>query len=264
MDGNATECAALLEWYQAMGVTDVIGTQPRNYFEEAEPPALPKITPQTPRPAPPAAPLTSPSTAIAEAETLATKANSLEALYNAIRGFDGCPLKKTAINTVIFEGIAHSDVMVIGEAPGADEDRQGIPFCGISGQLLDKILASIGLSRKENAYITNTVFWRPPGNRKPTPEEIAICKPFVEKHIELFNPKLMILVGGVSAQSVLDAKVGITRLRGKMQHYHSEALDKDIPCMSVFHPAYLLRQPAQKALTWQDMLEAQTLLQEAK
>ena len=151
------------------------------------------------QPAP--APLTSINEATNEARTLADAATTLEELYAAIRSFNGCTLKKTAQNTVIYEGVADSRLMFIGEAPGADEDRQGVPFCGVSGQLLDKALSFIGLNRKENFYITNTLFWRPPGNRPPTTDELEICRPFVEKHIALIDPRIMVLVGGTASAS---------------------------------------------------------------
>lgn len=150
--------------------------------------------------------------------------------------------------------------MIIGEAPGVQEDAQGIPFCGPSGMLLDKMLASIGLSRSENAYISNTVFWRPPGNRTPSPEETAICLPFVEKHIALVNPALLILAGGVATTTLLQKDQSISRLRGKLYDYTNPYLSKPIPTLLTYHPSYLLRSPAQKSLAWQDLLMAKQFL----
>lgn len=194
------------------------------------------------------------SSAIADARALADAAADLAALEAAVRGFDGCALKKTATHTVFAQGVATSRVMFIGEAPGADEDRQGVPFCGESGQLLDKMLGFIGLHRAENFYITNTLFWRPPGNRQPTPEELAICQPFVEKHITLVNPKLLVLVGGTATKAVLGEDRGITRLRGQKFTYKNDYLAQEIPVRVIYHPSYLLRQPLAKKQTWADLL----------
>ncbi len=255
------QAAELLQWFADIGVNEPMQSEPRNYFEDSAPVAKPQKPAQVadtkPSPAPVAVKRTAPtppSEATQIALQAAQKASTLEALYDAISAFDGCPLKKTAQNTVIYDGAQDAKIMVIGEAPGADEDERGIPFCGVSGQLLDKIFASIGLSRAENIYITNSVFWRPPGNRKPTVAEIAVCKPFVEKHIALINPNILLLVGGVSTQTILGSSTGITKLRGTEQNYHNPILKKDIPCLPLLHPAYLLRQPMQKKHMWQDML----------
>jgi len=176
------------------------------------------------------------------------KASTLEELRKETENFDGCPLKTTAMNFVFSDGNPKSEIMLIGEAPGEEEDRQGLPFVGAAGQLLNKMLLSIGLKR-EDVYITNILFWRPPGNRTPNEEEIASCLPFVERHIELINPKLIVLLGGSSAKAILRSTVGITRLRGKW-HEH-----KGIPVMPFFHPSYILRQPASKKLAWHDLIE---------
>ncbi len=149
--------------------------------------------------------------------------------------------------------------MVIGEAPGADEDRQGKPFVGVSGQLLDRMLSFIGLTR-ENFYITNTVYWRPPGNRKPNDGEFAVCRPFVDRHIELIDPKLLLLVGDKSVRGLAGATTGITRSRG--QWYDVKIGDKTIPALATFHPAYLLRTPAAKRQAWQDLLTFQRRMRE--
>jgi DNA polymerase len=153
--------------------------------------------------------------------------------------------------------------MFVGEAPGADEDRQGVPFCGVSGQLLDKMLSFIGLARSENFYITNTLFWRPPGNRQPTPEEIEMCRPFVEKHIALVNPKLLVLVGGTATKAVLNETRGITRLRGQAFTYRNGYLDREIPVRVIYHPSYLLRTPTAKKQTWADLLDIRDFLTSA-
>jgi DNA polymerase len=254
----------LLQWYALMGVDEAIEDTPQNYLAQKQKPTMVQ-QPEQPMPAPsmPQAPVMKPATitssphvAVTQARDLADKADSLEKLREAVSNFDGCSLKKTATNTVFAEGNPEAKIMVIGEAPGANEDKEGIPFCGASGQLLDKALASIGLSRKTNLYITNNLFWRPPGNRRPTPEELAICSPFVEKHIALINPKLLILAGSTSATSILQKNTGITQLRGKLYEYTNQYLDHTIPVIVTYHPSYLLRQPSQKKLVWQDMLLA--------
>jgi uracil-DNA glycosylase family 4 len=182
--------------------------------------------------------------------------NSLEDLRKLVENFDGCELKKSAQNTVFADGNPSSQIMFIGEAPGANEDEQGIPFCGQSGKLLDNIIAAIGLTREKNAYITNTVFWRPPANRKPTNEEIAMCRPFVKKHIALIKPKLIILVGSTAVESLLEIDTPITKLRGTYFDYTNEFLGgKTIRTTAIFHPSYLLRQPAHKKTMWFDILK---------
>ena len=153
--------------------------------------------------------------------------------------------------------------MFVGEAPGADEDRQGLPFVGVSGKLLDRMLESIGLSRAENAYITNVVFWRPPGNRAPNDEEISACLPFVVRHIELVGPAVLVCVGGLSAKTLLAKPQGITRMRGQWFDYETPGLARPVPCMALFHPAYLLRSPQQKRLAWRDLLSIKQKLGES-
>jgi len=151
--------------------------------------------------------------------------------------------------------------MIIGEAPGADEDKQGKPFVGMSGQLLEKILATIGLSRQTNFYISNIIPWRPPGNRQPTPNEIAICLPFIERHIELIAPKFLLLTGSTSNKALLRAKEGITQLRGQWHIYQTPTTKESIEALTIYHPAYLLRSPLKKREMWKDML---TLKQKLK
>ncbi|WP_417904913.1 uracil-DNA glycosylase family protein [Candidatus Tisiphia endosymbiont of Micropterix aruncella] len=189
------------------------------------------------------------------ARDLADAASSLEELKKLLMDFNGCSLKKLANKTVFADGNPQSSIMFIGEAPGSNEDAQGIPFCGESGKLLDNVLASINISREHNAYITNTVFWRPPANRQPTQEEIDICRPFVEKHIALINPKLIVLVGNVAATSLLGKNAGISKIRQEYYLYTNQYLSKPIQTTSIFHPAYLLRQPMQKKTTWYDLLK---------
>ena len=185
---------------------------------------------------------------------LAQAAKTVADLKAAVESFDGCGLKRFASRTVFADGNPKARVMFIGEAPGADEDRQGLPFVGVSGKLLDRMLASIGLARADNAYISNVVFWRPPGNRAPSDEEIAACMPFVQRHVELVDPAVLVLVGGLSAKTMLAKPVGITRLRGRWHEYETPGLSRPVPTMAIFHPAYLLRSPEQKRFAWRDLI----------
>lgn len=185
---------------------------------------------------------------------------TLEGLKSLMLAFDGCDLKHTAKNTVFGQGVSTAPVMCVGEAPGADEDEQGLPFVGLSGQLLDKMLATIGLSRKENVYISNIIPWRPPGNRQPTPYETSLCLPFIERHIELVKPKFLVLLGGTSAKTLLREKDGILKVRGKWRAYTSPGLENPIPCLPLYHPAYLLRSPGQKKTVWLDLLRLKEAL----
>ena len=192
--------------------------------------------------------------AVASASALAAKADSLDALKAAMQGFDGCALKTTAKNLVFSDGQADAKIMIIGEAPGGDEDRQGKPFVGRAGQLLDQMLAAIGLSRDENVYITNVVPWRPPGNRTPGAEEIAICKPFITRHIELMQPEILLLVGNISNKTLLATTTGITKLRGQWQSYETyETGGTPIKALPLLHPAYILRRPETKIDMWADL-----------
>ena len=189
-----------------------------------------------------------------KAEELAYNANTLDELKNALLAFEGCSLKATAINTVFADGVPTSDVMFVGEAPGADEDRLGKPFVGQSGQLLDKFLSWAGFSRDKNIYITNTIAWRPPGNRQPTPEENYICMPFLERHIELVKPKLLVMLGGTALKTLHNPKEGIVTLRGTWMPFTTSNQSFTVDTMPIFHPAFLLRSPGQKKLFWRDIL----------
>ncbi|WP_332066060.1 uracil-DNA glycosylase [Bartonella sp. CB189] len=193
---------------------------------------------------------------ILSAIEMANNANTLDELKSALLSFNGCSLKLTAKNTCFSDGKVGSPLMLIGEAPGREEDIQGIPFVGKAGILLNKILASIGLTR-QNVYIINTIPWRPPGNRTPTPREVALCSPFVERHIHLANPRVLMALGGIATQFLTGYQKGIIRTRGKWLTYVRE---KEIPVMPTFHPAYLLRMPSQKKLTWIDFLEVKNYL----
>lgn len=276
---NNQEIKIIMHWLSSLGIDETLSpvpvdrtnvkaaspaiNAPSSSYESPAKTVTASFIPSTPSPSA-LAPAASASLAatIAEARKLADKATTLEDLRHAVSHFDGCTLKKTAKNTVFSDGIPGSPVMLIGEAPGADEDRQGIPFCGASGQLLDMMLKSIGLERSRNFYITNTLFWRPPGNRTPTPDELNICLPFVEKHIAISNPKLLILVGGTAAKNLLGETAGITRLRTRKFEYKNQYIINSIPTRVVFHPSYLLRQPAHKRMAWQDLLAIRAFMKE--
>ncbi|MDD5585901.1 MAG: uracil-DNA glycosylase [Alphaproteobacteria bacterium] len=195
----------------------------------------------------------------------AVTASSIETLREELARFEGCALKHTAMNLVFADGNPAAPVMLIGEAPGEDEDRQGVPFVGTSGKLLDRMLATIGLDRS-SVYISNILFWRPPGNRSPTEAEIAACLPFAERHIALVQPQILVLLGGVAAKSLLRTKDGITRLRGRWTDYTPHIGRVDTPpvrCLPFYHPAYLLRQPGAKRQAWNDLLLLKKGIEEA-
>ena len=261
--------AALLAWYLDAGVDETIGKTPLVRYATPAPapePAAPTIVPdppvegslpQSPPPVRREAPLE-----VGDSHSLAQACANLDELRAVIEGFEGCALKKTASHTVIADGNPEARTMFVGEAPGAEEDRRGLPFVGKAGQLLDRMLAAIGLDRT-SVYITNVLPWRPPGNRNPTPEEIAVCLPFVERQIELVAPRLLVLVGGISAKSLLSRTEGITRLRGKWYDHTAAAGSATVPTTAIFHPAYLLRQPALKREAWRDLQAIRRKLDEA-
>lgn len=270
-----------LEWFAEAGVTDISGDTPVDFFAQSmrKPVSqasnlsvqqikddynsdMPKksFTMQEASNNFQAAPKLSPATMqslaglIEESRQLSDNAKTLDELRKAVENFNGLAIKKTANKTVFADGNPNTGVMVIGEAPGADEDREGIPFCGMSGKLLDKVLFSIGLTRKDGFYITNTIFWRPPGNRKPTPEELAICAPFLEKHVALVKPKILLLVGATAVQGILQDNSSMGKLRGNVYHYKNRYMQHDVPVMVTYHPSFLLRAPLNKRLAWEDML----------
>jgi DNA polymerase len=193
------------------------------------------------------------------AREIAKSANTLDQLRDALEAFDGCNLKLTATQLVFADGNPDSRVMLVGEAPGRDEDIQGLPFVGRSGQLLDRMLGAIGLDRT-SVYIANVVPWRPPGNRTPTPQETAICRPFVERQIELVDPDFLVCLGGAAAKELMNTTEGILRLRGNWRDYDTGT--RTIHAMATLHPAYLLRQPLQKRLAWRDLLTLKAALSE--
>lgn len=196
----------------------------------------------------------------ATSRQLADSAQNIRELRKIVEAFDGCILKQNATNTVFADGSIKAKIMLIGEAPGVNEDIHGIPFCGQSGKLLDKMLLSVGLDRS-NVYITNTVFWRPPNNRRPTAEEIALCRPFVEKHIALLNPLIVVLVGSTAVESIMKQdheKFSMHTLRGRYWRYENcyttARSDVEIQMTTIFHPSYLLRNPIKKKDAWFDLI----------
>jgi uracil-DNA glycosylase len=265
---------ALTRWFADMGVDCAISAQPHDRFGEA-PPELARqpaeggsqaaaqgrkpplnytsgaAAPSPQRPGA-AAPPVPPDQAMQSAREAAAAAADLDALRAALDTFDGCTLKRSASQLVFADGNPNADIMIVGEAPGADEDRQGKPFAGRAGQLLDKMLAAIGLDRT-TVYIANVVPWRPPGNRTPTPQETAICLPFIKRQIELVNPKVLVCAGAYSVQTLLGVKEGIIRARGKWHDYDAGNGDT-IKAVAMLHPEFLLRTPARKRETWQDLL----------
>jgi len=264
------DLAVLLKWYVDHGLDETIGEDAVDRFALPPPPAAAPPqnatapTPIRPPAPPPAArapvPLESPQL-VEDARKLAQRCTTIAELEEAVRAFEGCALKRTAKNTVFADGVPGAPVMVVGEAPGADEDRLGKPFVGVSGQLMDRMFDAIGMSRGRDLYITNILFWRPPGNRTPTLAEQAICLAFTRRHIELAKPKLLVLAGGTAAKAVLDTTEGIMRLRGK---WTTLRLDDgtEVPTLPTFHPAYLLRTPASKRQSWLDLLAIDEKLRE--
>ena len=270
MDLAAQDASVLLEWYKAMGVDEVIAGAPQDWFAKLPAPAVsvnPSVQPRTPAIAParkaparqdapapaPQVPGLGDAAGVMAARELARSAGSLNELRALLENFDGCALKQTAKRVCLSRGSAEARLMLIGEAPGKDEDEKGLPFVGRAGQLLDRMLAAIGLTEAD-VYITNIVFWRPPGNRTPTPEEVQVCQPFVERQIELLRPELLVFLGNAAAKQLTGATEGILKLRGKWLSYSG------IKAMATLHPAYLLRNPIAKRLAWRDMLSIREAL----
>ncbi|CAA0087808.1 Uncharacterised protein [Starkeya nomas] len=227
-------------------------TSPRPASAPHRAPSGPQPSPALPGEAPPP-----PDLAAVEAREAAASAPTLEALRELLERFDGCPLKHTATRLVFADGNPKARLMLVGEAPGRDEDIEGKPFVGRSGKLLDRMLAAIGIDRTA-AYIANIVPWRPPGNRTPTPQETAICLPFIRRQIELANPDVLVCLGGPSAQTLLGIRDGITKARGRWMDYDTGT--RVIPALATFHPAYLLRTPLGKRMAWRDMLAIESRL----
>jgi uracil-DNA glycosylase family 4 len=272
-DMRAAEAAAAIEWLVEMGADEIIGTEPVNRLVAPPPQAAP--APQATRPASsalarpslirPAAPATDMRAATqasagnGDAAALAAQCATLADIEQALMRFDACPLKKTATNLCFADGNPEAPVMLIGEAPGRDEDIQGKPFVGRSGQLLDRMLKAIGLARhnekpEEAVYISNVIFWRPPGNRTPTDQETLMCLPFLKRAIEIKQPRYIVCLGATPTQRLIGKSEGILKLRGRWFDFGG------IPLLATLHPAYLLRQPAQKRLAWRDLLSLQQKL----
>ena len=252
----------LLAFYLEAGVDCALGDEPVNRLADPDLAPEPRaaVTPPTPRPLPPAPPaaaiaaradaVVAPETAINSAREAARTAPTLEALRQLLENFDGCALKHTATRLVFCDGNPQARVMFVGEAPGRDEDIEGLPFVGRSGKLLDRMIAAIGLDRSK-AYIANVIPWRPPGNRTPTPQETQICLPFIQRQIELVNPDVLVTLGNPSTQTLLQTREGIMRTRGKWFDYDTGT--RSIRAIATFHPAYLLRSPSYKRMSWQDL-----------
>jgi DNA polymerase len=275
---GVVESVSALRFLLDCGVDEVIGEEPIDW-SALSPRARTQAAVTSPAPArspagpPPAAPprQNAPPPPSAEpmplgaaeagqsARAAASAAKTLDELKEALAAFDGCALKKTATNLVFGMGSRQARIMLIGEAPGENEDRQGLPFVGPAGQLLDRMLGAIGLDRQSDdpakaVYITNMLPWRPPGNRSPTDSEIAACMPFMVRHIELLSPDILIFAGGISAKAMLNRTEGITRLRGRWFDYGSAGLKKPVASMPMLHPAYLLRNPDAKREAWKDLV----------
>jgi uracil-DNA glycosylase len=271
----------LLRFYAEAGVDEALDEAPRDRFAEfaalqhgqaaaaaaaqaSRPPAGARGAAAEARPrAEPARPA-APSVAVPDegqvllARELAERAGTLEELRAGMAAFEGCNLRHTAKSLVFADGNPAGALMLVGEAPGRDEDIEGLPFVGRSGQLLDRMLAAIGIDRT-GAYIANVIPWRPPGNRTPTPQETEICRPFIERQIELADPKVVVALGGPSAKVLVGTPEGIMKLRGNWR-VHRTRTGKEIPVMPTLHPAYLLRNPAHKRLAWRDFLEIKARL----
>lgn len=270
-DGEKLDMEGLLRFYAEAGVDIPLSETPIDRFAAPEPalqkPAAQPAAKRTARPLAEAQKVATPAPAsrpiqaasdlpdsgqIALAREAASKASTLEELREKLAAFDGCALKSTAKNLCFADGDPNSDIMFIGEAPGRDEDIEGLPFVGKSGQLLNRMIEAIGLKR-ENVYIANTIPWRPPGNRTPTPLETELCRPFIERQIELASPKILVALGGPAAKALTGTTEGILRLRGNWQ-VHRTSAGIEIPVMPTLHPAYLLRAAAQKRFAWRDFL----------
>ncbi len=257
------EAALLLGWYVEMGADEAIAERAPDRLSPR--PALSPRMGDPPRGAPAKAVSAPPlfahssSEAAQSARRLAAEAQNTEALALRIAAFDACPLKRTATRTVFADGNQAAQVMIIGEAPGAEEDRLGRPFVGRAGQLLDRMLGAIGLDRKA-VLITNIVYWRPPGNRTPSAAEIASCLPFVLRHIALVKPRALLLCGATAVGALIPEGGGITRLRGRWFQLEIPGLDEPVPTLPTFHPAFLLRSPEKKRDAWRDLLSLKARL----
>jgi len=253
---SAEELRALLAWYSEIGVDLALEDVPIDRRGADRPPPVmtqpvPAAEPPPVRPVPPQMSAASVAETESEARAAAAAATNMDELREALSRFEGCNLRHTATNLVFADGNPEARVMLVGEAPGRDEDIQGLPFVGRSGKLLDRMLGAIGLDRT-SVYIANVVPWRPPGNRTPTPQETAACRPFIERQIALCDPDFLICLGNAAARELLQTGDGILRLRGRWMPF--DIGDRTIRAMAMLHPAYLLRQPLHKRLAWRDLL----------
>lgn len=244
------EALALLDWYRSAGVDVAVGDEPVDRF------ATSAMTPPRPKPAgaaapAPAAPAIPLVTDPAETRAIAAAARTLDELRAAMDAYEGCALKHRATQLCFADGSPEAEIMLVGEGPGEQEDKQGKPFVGRAGQLLDRMLAAIGLDRTK-VFIANMVPWRPPGNRNPTPDELALCAPFLHRQVELVAPKLLLTLGNVPTQALFATSQGITRMRGQWKTLDIGAWHG--PVLPTFHPAFLLRTPGAKAQSWRDLL----------
>ena len=267
--------ADLLRFYAEAGVDEALCDEPVDRFAElasarrsvSPPPGEAKATPAMARATPPpplVQPVAVPDEAqAARARELAKNATTLDELRDIVAKFDGCNLKLTAKQMVFSDGNPQADLMLVGDVPGADEDRTGVPFVGRTGRLLDRMLAAIGIERERGAYIANVVPWRPPGARSPTPLEIEICRPFIERQIELAKPKVLITFGGPAAKVLLGMSESVLRGRGNWK-VHRTASGIEIPAMPTLHPDYLVRNPAHKKLAWRDLIEVAVKLEQLR
>ena len=235
---NIKNIKSFIEFYKFLGVTDCISPVQRNKMKV-------KVDHEKN--------IKKMKESIKNEKKIESKLTAINNLKSLIFNLD-CSLKDVATNLVLYDGNYDSNIMFIGEAPGANEDIDGKPFVGEAGKLLDKMLSFINLSRN-NIYITNMVFWRPPGNRTPNDKEISICLPYTKKHIKIIKPKLLVLVGSIAAKNLLNSKEGITKISGKKHIYEDKENDLKIEARAIFHPAYLMRNPIEKKTMWDDLLE---------
>jgi DNA polymerase len=245
------DALAALDWYRAAGVDIAVGDEPVDRFATSAVAPPKRVLPATAGPAPAPAPAVPLTTDPNETRAIAAAATTLDQLRAAMDAYEGCALKHRATQLCFADGNPDAQIMMVGEGPGEQEDKQGKPFVGRAGQLLDRMLAAIGLDRTK-VFIVNMVPWRPPGNRNPTPEELALCAPFVHRQIELVNPKILLTLGNVPTQSLFETSTGITRMRGNWKTLSIGGWSG--PVLPTLHPAFLLRTPSAKAQAWKDML----------
>ena len=267
-----TVAHSLLEWQRQMGADEAVPETPhpmwqpvrsvdeqmQHAMQALQSASAATMSTRPSAPPPPAANIALTgglAESLADAQAAAAAATTIEELKAAVAAFEGCSLKRTAKNTVFGDGNSQAKLLLIGEAPGEDEDRMGIPFCGRSGQLLERMFQAIGLERATDFYISNSIYWRPPGNRAPSSEELAICRPFVNRLIALMQPKMIVLIGGGAAKAVLEQEASVAQLRRSASlSYSAPELSAPVPARVLYHPAYLLRTPSQKAAAWKDLL----------